>query len=62
MPFGVYYPIPLHQQKAYQDSRYKEEDFPVTHQLVKEVLSLPMHTELDQEQINFITKLITDFV
>jgi erythromycin biosynthesis sensory transduction protein eryC1 len=62
VPFGVYYPIPLHQQKAYQDSRYKEEDFLVTHQLVKEVLSLPMHTELDEEQINFITKLITDFV
>ena len=62
IPQGDTSHVPLHQQKAYQDSRYKEEDFPVTHQLVKEVLSLPMHTELDQEQINFITKLITDFV
>jgi dTDP-4-amino-4,6-dideoxygalactose transaminase len=43
--------IPLHAQKAYVDSRYKEEDFPVTNQLVKEVLSLPMHTERDDEQI-----------
>jgi dTDP-4-amino-4,6-dideoxygalactose transaminase len=48
------YPIPLH-SKAYADDRYKEEDFPVTNQLVKEVLSLPMHTELDDEQIKFIT-------
>ena len=62
VPFGIYYPIPLHQQKAYLDPRYKEVDFPVTNQLVQEVLSLPMHTELDEEQINFITKLIVDFV
>ena len=62
VPFGIYYPIPLHQQKAYLDPRYKEVDFPVTNQLVQEVLSLPMPTELDEEQINFITKLIVDFV
>ena len=62
VPFGIYYPIPLHQQKAYTDPRYKEADFPVTNLLVQEVLSLPMHTELDEEQINFITKLIIDFV
>ncbi len=62
IPCGVYYPIPLHLQKAYADSRYKEADFPVTNQLVKEVISLPMHTELDDEQINFITKTIINFV
>ncbi|MDO4880176.1 MAG: DegT/DnrJ/EryC1/StrS family aminotransferase [Capnocytophaga sp.] len=62
VPFGIYYPIPLHSQKAYTDERYKETDFPVTNQLVKEVISLPMHTELDEEQIDFITKLIVDFV
>lgn len=62
VPFGIYYPIPLHAQKAYADSRYNEADFPVTNQLVKEVISLPMHTELDDEQIAFITKLINDFV
>lgn len=62
IPCGVYYPIPLHSQKAYKDDRYKEEDFPVTNELVKEVISLPMHTELDEEQINFITKTIIDFV
>jgi len=62
VPFGIYYPIPLHKQKAYEDSRYREVDFPSTNELVQEVISLPMHTELDKEQINFITKLITDFV
>ena len=62
IPCGVYYPIPLHLQKAYKDSRYREEDFPVTNQLVKEVISLPMHTELDAEQIEFITSTIINFV
>lgn len=62
IPFGIYYPIPLHSQKAYADERYNEADFPVTNQLVKEVLSLPMHTELDDEQIEYIAKTIRDFL
>ncbi|MGS2727589.1 DegT/DnrJ/EryC1/StrS family aminotransferase [Psychroserpens sp. BH13MA-6] len=62
IPCGVYYPIPLHRQKAYVDDRYNESDFPVTNQLVKEVISLPMHTELDAEQISFITSTVINFV
>ena len=62
VPFGVYYPIPLHRQKAYADSRYDESDFEVTNQLVKEVISLPMHTELEDSQIDFIVDLVKDFV
>lgn len=62
IPCGVYYPIPLHNQKAYADTRYNEEDFPVTNQLVKEVISLPMHTELDDEQISHITNTVIGFV
>ncbi len=62
IPCGVYYPIPLHLQKAYKDERYKEEDFVVTNQLIKEVISLPMHTELDDEQIDYITKTVIDFI
>ena len=58
----MYYPIPLHKQKAYADERYNEADFEVTNQLVKEVISLPMHTELDKEQIEFITKTLIAFV
>ena len=62
IPCGVYYPIPLHLQKAYKDERYNEEDFEVTNQLIKEVISLPMHTELDDEQIDYITKTVIDFI
>lgn len=62
IPCGVYYPIPLHLQKAYRDERYNDADFAVTNQLVKEVISLPMHTELDDEQINFITQTVINFV
>ena len=62
IPCGVYYPVPLHSQKAYQDSRYNEEHFTVTNQLIKEVISLPMHTELDDEQIAFITNTVINFV
>jgi dTDP-4-amino-4,6-dideoxygalactose transaminase len=62
IPCGVYYPIPLHKQKAYLDSRYNEADFEVTNQLVKDVISLPMHTELDDEQIEYITSIIIKFI
>ena len=62
IPCGVYYPIPLHLQKAYVDTRYKEEDFTVTNQLIDEVISLPMHSELDEDQIQFICKTIVTFL
>lgn len=62
IPCGVYYPVPLHSQKAYVDERYNEADFTVTNQLIKEVISLPMHTELDDEQIDFITNKVIEFV
>jgi len=62
IPCAIYYPIPLHSQKAYLDIRYKEDHFPVTNQLVKEVISLPMHTELDDEQIEFITNSVLEFL
>jgi len=62
IPFGVYYPIPLHKQKAYMDTRYKESDFPVTNELINEVISLPMHTELEDDQISFITDTVIQFL
>jgi UDP-2-acetamido-2-deoxy-ribo-hexuluronate aminotransferase len=62
IPCGVYYPIPLHAQKAYTDERYQEADFSVTNALVQSVISLPMHTELEQDQIDFITQTVIDFV
>ena len=62
IPCGVYYPIPLHAQKAYKDERYNEADFTVTNALVQCVISLPMHTELQDDQIDFITKTVIEFV
>ena len=62
IPNAIYYPVALHAQKAYADTRYNESDFPVTNELIKTVISLPMHTELDKEQLTFITETILDFV
>ena len=62
IPCAIYYPIPLHKQKAYADERYNEADFPVTNKLINEVISLPMHTELDDEQIKFITDSVLEFL
>ncbi|MBQ6984091.1 MAG: DegT/DnrJ/EryC1/StrS family aminotransferase [Paludibacteraceae bacterium] len=62
IPAMIYYPIPLHQQKAYLDPRYKDGDFPVAERLAKCVLSLPMHTELDEEQLEYIVNNVLDLV
>ncbi|MEI7597079.1 MAG: DegT/DnrJ/EryC1/StrS family aminotransferase [Bacteroidota bacterium] len=62
IPAMVYYPVAMHMQKAYQDSRYKEGDFPVTEILCKSVFSLPMHTELDEEQLKYITDSVLEFI
>ena len=58
IPSMIYYPVPLHMQKAYAHLGYKADDFPVTSGLTGEVLSLPMHTELDDEQLEYITDCI----
>ncbi|HSV88536.1 MAG TPA: DegT/DnrJ/EryC1/StrS family aminotransferase [Bacteroidales bacterium] len=62
IPAMVYYPVAMHMQKAYTDPRYKEGDFPVTEALCKSVISLPMHTELDGEQLKYITATVLEFV
>ena len=62
IPAMIYYPVALHMQKAYLDPRYKEGDFPVTEMLCKSVISLPMHTELDEEQLKYITDGVLEFV
>ncbi len=62
IPNAIYYPVPLHKQKAYADERYNEEDFTVTNELIDTVISLPMHTELNEEQLAFITKTVNDFL
>ena len=58
IPSMIYYPVPLHMQKAYLHLGYHADDFPVTSRLSEEVLSLPMHTEMDDEQLAYITGCI----
>ena len=62
IPSMVYYPVPLHLQKAYQDPRYKAGDFPVAERLAGCVLSLPMHTELSDEQLLAITSAVGEVI
>ena len=55
IPSMVYYPVPLHLQGAYRGYGYQEGQLPISEKLTAEVISLPMHSELDEEQINHIT-------
>ncbi|MBN2668097.1 MAG: DegT/DnrJ/EryC1/StrS family aminotransferase [Bacteroidales bacterium] len=59
---AVYYPVPLHLQKAYRDERYKEGDFPVTEHLCENVISLPIHTEMNEEILKYITDHVLNFL
>ncbi|MCK9612299.1 MAG: DegT/DnrJ/EryC1/StrS family aminotransferase [Bacteroidales bacterium] len=61
VPAMIYYPVPLHMQKAYLDPRYKEGDFPATEMLCKSVISLPMHTHLDEEQLAYIASSVLEY-
>jgi dTDP-4-amino-4,6-dideoxygalactose transaminase len=62
VPAMVYYPVPIHLQKAYLDPRYNAGDFPITEQLCQTVISLPVHTEMDQEQLDHITSSVLEFL
>ncbi len=62
IPSMIYYPIPLHMQKAFASDRYKQGDFPVTEKLCASVLSLPMHTELDEETLQYITETFLQLI
>jgi UDP-2-acetamido-2-deoxy-ribo-hexuluronate aminotransferase len=62
VPAMIYYPVPLHLQKAYTDPRYKQGDFPVTEKLCANVISLPMHTEMNEEQLSYITSNVLEFL
>ncbi|WP_314058475.1 DegT/DnrJ/EryC1/StrS family aminotransferase [Empedobacter brevis] len=61
IPAMIYYPVPLRKQKAYDHGHYNDADFPNTNKLVEEVISLPMHTELDEEQLTYITSAVREF-
>ena len=57
-----YYPIPLHKQNAYKNEDYKDQDFKNTNTLCDEVISLPMHSELTDDQIDYISSKINKFL
>ncbi len=61
IPSMIYYPVPLHLSEAYRIYGYAHGDFPVSERIAGEVLSLPMHTELDAEQIAYICSEIRAF-
>ncbi len=62
IPSMIYYPVPLHLQKAYMDPRYKKGDFPVTEHLCKNVISLPMHTEMSDADMEFIVSGVLEYL
>jgi dTDP-4-amino-4,6-dideoxygalactose transaminase len=61
IPSMVYYPGPLHLQDGYRNLGYAQNDFPVTSGICKEVLSLPMHPDMEDGQIEHITRNILEF-
>jgi UDP-2-acetamido-2-deoxy-ribo-hexuluronate aminotransferase len=61
VPAMIYYPVSCHLQNAYKSVRCPEGSLPVTEQLTREVLSLPMSTELDHEQLTHITNTVKSF-
>lgn len=61
IPTMIYYPIPVHLQNAYLTYGYKQGDFPVAERLCEEVISLPIHTEMKEEEQQFIMQNILSF-
>ncbi len=61
IPSMIYYPVPLHIQEAYGYLGYKESDFPVTSALSNEVLSLPIHPDFEQDQLDYIVSNVLKF-
>lgn len=62
IPSMIYYPVPGHKQKMFEQFGTASQVMPVTDWLTERVISLPMHTELDEEQLNFITNKVLEYV
>ncbi len=61
IPSNIYYPVPIHRQKGFEGKYDIKSELTVTDTLTSQVLSLPIHTELDVETLNYITKHIQNF-
>jgi dTDP-4-amino-4,6-dideoxygalactose transaminase len=62
IPSMIYYPVPAHRQKMFAHFNSSQLELPVTDWLTERVISLPMHTEMDEQQLNFITTKVLDFL
>jgi len=61
IPSMIYYPMPMHLQDAYSNQGYQVGDFPISEELAKRVISLPIHTEMDKNQLDFITSTVKSY-
>jgi UDP-2-acetamido-2-deoxy-ribo-hexuluronate aminotransferase len=61
IPTMVYYPLPMHLQKAYLHYGFKKDDFPVSEQLSEEVISIPIHTQMNDKMLEVITTTIKKY-
>jgi UDP-2-acetamido-2-deoxy-ribo-hexuluronate aminotransferase len=62
IPSMIYYPVPGHKQKMFEQFNVASQSMPVTDWLTERVISLPVHTELDTEQLEFITAKTLEFL
>ena len=62
VPSMIYYPVPAHRQKMFAHFNSSQVQLPVTDWLTERVISLPMHTEMDEQQLNFITTKVLEFL
>lgn len=61
VPSMIYYPLPLHFQKAFENMRYPKGSMPISELLSSEVLSLPIHTEMTTDELEFIIGKVKAF-
>lgn len=62
IPSMIYYPVPGHKQKMFEQFNVASQVMPVTDWLTERVISLPIHTELDEDQLRFIASKVLEFV
>jgi UDP-2-acetamido-2-deoxy-ribo-hexuluronate aminotransferase len=61
IPSMIYYPFPMHLQEAFKNDDHGEGAFPISEELCKTVLSLPIHTEMDANQLDFIISTVKSY-
>jgi dTDP-4-amino-4,6-dideoxygalactose transaminase len=62
IPSMIYYPVPGHRQKMFEQFNVASQEMPVTDWLTERVFSLPIHTELDEEQLQFISSKVLQYL